>query len=139
MKLFIIWLVLFILLFGGLSVFYNILLNANPTKILIAVDTSYFMSTSWQNVTDRIKEFESKRYTKYALITDKRLIHSWNNELKYNEIENIKPYGPRELENFSNSNNKYQEIKQADRIVVFTDENDLSMIKKDLRYKIEKP
>lgn len=138
MKFFITWLLIFSLIFIGLSVSYHFLLSINPTKILIEVDTSYFMSSSWQNVTERIRQFKKKRYMKYALITDKRFIHSWSDELRYNEIDNIKPYGPRELENFSNTD-KYKEIKEANRILIFTDEKDLSKIKRDFRYQIIKP
>jgi len=108
-------------------------MSSHTKKIVIAVDTSYNMKNVWNKVLKEIEKYANKNYTKYCLITDKFLIHSWENKILFNKLASIKPYGPTELEVFYDPN-KYKEIEEADIVYIFTNES--STIKDDLKYKI---
>jgi hypothetical protein len=135
MKQFFIFLIIFVILITGFFVFSHFYLEANSKKIIIAIDSSFTMNSSWSQVLEELAVFEKYKYTSFALITDKVVIHTWDKELKPYKIGNIKPYGPRDLTVFLDST-KFPEIKKADQIIILTNETDLSIFSKDQRYKI---
>lgn len=94
MKPFLLWLVLAILGFGGLAGGYDNHLRENPRRIAVVVDTSYDMAAVWPRVEPKLAEIGSARYSAFSLITDKRLIHGWQPQLRVNLAD---PYGPRDF------------------------------------------
>jgi hypothetical protein len=135
MKQFIIFIIIFAVLAAGFAVFSHFYLDLNPKKIVIALDASYNMNDSWQKALETVKNFEKMKYTSFALITDKVVIHSWDRELKPYKLGNIKPYGPTDLSVFMDAN-KFQELKKAAGIYLITNSQDVSLFLKDSRYKI---
>lgn len=134
MKRFFIWLSIFLVINILISSGLHFYLKKNPKKIIIAVDTSYKMSSNWSKVIKYVERYGNKRYTKYALITDKFILHSWEDKVISQKLNNIKSYGIRELEIFYNDQ-RYKEIKEADLIYVLTDDNNFQ-IKDPLKYKL---
>ena len=135
MKRFIVFISIFVVVIGAFAVFTNYFMAGSPKKILIAIDSSYSMNNSWTIINDRLKEYKDAKYTKFSLITDKFLIHSWENELKIQKLGNIKPYGPKDISVFLDTI-KFHELKDADEIIIVTDEKDTKIFEKDKRYKI---
>ena len=135
MKRFLVFLVIFIILAAGITVFTSIYLDLNPKKIVIAVDSSYNMNNYWTRLTEIVKSYESARYSTFTLITDKMTVHSWDTELKTYKLGSIKPYGPQDITVFLDDR-RYPELKKAAQIIIITDAEDTSMFNKDSRYKI---
>jgi len=133
MKKFFIWLSAFLIVNASLIVATHFYMLSNPNKILFAIDTSYNMKSVWNKVLKELDRYNNKRYTKYSLITDKILIHSWEDNLLVDKISNLKVYGPREIEQFYDSN-KYKELKEANVIYIITNDNNVKA--KNKKYKI---
>jgi hypothetical protein len=94
MKPFLVWLVLALLGFGGLAGGYHGYLQDNPRRIAVVVDTSYDMTAVWPRVEPELTQIGAARYSAFSLITDKRVIHSWQPRLRASLAE---PYGPRDF------------------------------------------
>ena len=77
MKALLSWLVLAILAFGGLAGGYHWHLIENPHKVLVVIDTSFEMRNALPGVPAMLRELEGKRYTRYALETDKSPVHGF--------------------------------------------------------------
>jgi hypothetical protein len=75
MKPFLIWLVIAILVFGGIGGGYHASLTQNPRKVLVAVDSSFQMKSAWSRVPDLLNSLDNQRYTTYSLVTEKKSIH----------------------------------------------------------------
>ncbi len=94
MKPFVVWLVLSVLGFGGLAGGYHGYLQDNPRRIAVVVDTSYDMIAVWPRVEPELTQIGAVRYSAFSLVTDKRVIHSWQPRLRASLAE---PYGPRDF------------------------------------------
>ncbi len=116
MKPFIIWLVIAIILFGGLSGFTHYRMMINPQKILVALDTSYSMKDVWHKIPTILKELEKRPYTVFCLVSEKRIIHGWSDDLNPGKIN---PYAPRDFSKLTGKNH-YPEIEKADKKILIT-------------------
>jgi hypothetical protein len=126
MKQFFIWLVVFLGLFAGLSAYYHLDLSAHPNKLLVAIDESYKMqSVSSVKIKEVLNSLKNRNYTQFGLITTKRNIHSWQNNLGWDSLQG---YGPRDLENLLNAN-LYPQVKEANLVYILTNAQDVSMIR----------
>jgi hypothetical protein len=110
MKPFLIWLVLAILVFGGIGGGYHAKLMSAPRKVVVAVDSSFQMKSAWGRVPDLLDSLDNGRYTTYSLVTEKNLIHSWQPALR---LGSVVPYAPTDFSNLTGPNS-YPEIAEAD-------------------------
>lgn len=110
MKPFIIWLVIAILVFGGIGGGYHAMLTRSPRKVLVAVDSSFQMKSAWPRVPDLLDSLDNQRYTAYSLVTEKNPIHSWRSAL---ELDNVVPYAPADFSKLTGPE-KYPEIDEAE-------------------------
>jgi hypothetical protein len=88
------WLVSACCLFGAAAGGYHGYLLAYPKKVLVVVDSSYPMLAVWDRVPPLLRSLSGARYTRYALATDKGLVHGWQPTLA---LGPTKPYAPRQL------------------------------------------
>lgn len=94
MKTFLTWLAVTLTIFGVTGASYHYYLDRNPYQVVVVLDTSFPMRNVWHKVSDTIEDLDGKRYTEYALITDKNQTCSWSKNLK---LDKIRPYGPRDF------------------------------------------
>ena len=109
MKPFITWLVIVIVVFGGISGGYHVMLSQNPRKVLVAVDSSFQMKAAWPRVPELLDSLDNQRYTAYSLVTEKNPIHGWKSTL---ELDNVVPYAPADFSKLTGPE-KYPEIDEA--------------------------
>ncbi|WP_295448993.1 hypothetical protein [uncultured Thiodictyon sp.] len=88
------WLVLACGLFGLTAGAYHAYLLASPKKVLVVVDSSYPMGRVWDRVPPVLQSLSGRRYSVFALATDKGLIHGWQPTL---DLGPASPYAPRQL------------------------------------------
>lgn len=116
MKPFVVWLVLTLLLFGGVSGGYHRYLTKHPRKIVVAVDSSFPMRTAWSHVRNRLAEVTAARYTQFALLTEKGQVHSWSDTV---DIGKLSPYAPRDFSELNDAAS-LPEVAEADKRVLLT-------------------
>lgn len=121
MKTFFSWLIVFILLFGGLSVFTHLGRTANPTRIVISFDDSYYMKEAWPKIASRLKPYTGRRYTEYFVLSNKtKISQDWEKKLDLGRFSQTRLF----LEEFPITDlvnsKKYPELQKADRILIFT-------------------
>ena len=116
MKPFVIWLVIALALFGGLSGASHVYLNNHPRRILIAVDSAFPMQSVWSRVSGRIDALSGRRYTRYGLITEKNRIHAWAARPDFRPFS---PYAPRDLSPLTDPD-RFPEIKEANTRILIT-------------------
>lgn len=95
---------------------YHAILSSGPRKVLIVVDASFPMRSSWDLVPGAIASLAGKRYERYALATDKALLHGYR---ETPDLQRAVPYGPRNLAGLSGR--LPPEAREADEIVLVTD------------------
>lgn len=88
------WLALAGGLFGLTAGAYHAYLLASPKKVLVVVDSSYPMGQVWNQVPPVLQSLSGKRYSVFALATDKGLIHGWQPTL---DLGAAGTYAPRQL------------------------------------------
>lgn len=116
MKAFIKWLIIALVIFGGVSLGYHFYLESSPRRILVVIDSSFPMSQVWEKVPGILSGLENKKYSKYALASDKGLIHGWKDELT---LGRTVPYAPRNLKQLE-TRLYLNEIKDASEIYLVT-------------------
>lgn len=130
MKALLSWFIFFILLFGGLSVFTHTGLSANPTRIVVAFDDSYYMKEVWPKIVSRLKPYIGRPYTEYFVLSNKtRISQEWEGELNLEKFSQTRLF----LDEFPVETlvdkNTYPELAQADLILVFTTSAKASSLK----------
>lgn len=123
MKAFFAWLILFIVLFGALSIAAHFYMTAHPGKIAIAFDDSYYMKDVWPKVAQFLKNIADRRYTEYFVLSNKEKISgTWEKKLDLGWFSQTRlfldEYKLTDLVNTA----KYPELKEADKIYVLTPE-----------------
>ena len=109
MKPFSIWLAVTLLVFGSFGAAYHSYLTDNPRKVLVALDTSFPMQSVWHRVPRVLETFDHRRYTEFALVTDKNRIHGWSPKLV---LGTVGLYAPRDFSKLTD-NASYPEIDEA--------------------------
>lgn len=133
MKRFFIWFIFFFIFMVIISISTHFYMSSNLKKIVIAVDSSYNMINIWDKTVKEVERYCNNLYTKYSLITDKFLIHSWQDKVLQEKLNNIRPYGPRELDVFYDTG-RYKEVEEANIVYIFTNDNNFKP--KDSKYKV---
>lgn len=116
MRSFAVWLVMTLAIFGLVAGGYHWYLTNNPRRVLVVVDTSFPMQPYWKNVKSEIQNLASRRYTIYAVITEKQRIHGWSRDLN---LGTTKLFAPRNLSILTDQS-KYPEFMDATEIHLIT-------------------
>lgn len=126
MKAFFTWLILFLAIFAGISIFAHITLSAQPINVLIAIDESYRMQSVDRKVQTFIKEQKNRRYTRFAIITNRRAdaVHSWQGKP---QLQDFKAFGSWNLAKLLDAS-AFPEINKADEIYILTNARDTSSL-----------
>ncbi|MGI9336036.1 MAG: hypothetical protein ACR2RL_23055 [Gammaproteobacteria bacterium] len=115
MKPFAVWLAAAIGAFAAFGGGYHMHLESSPRRVVVLVDTSYPMRTSWQAVAGQLANLEERRYTQFSLFTEKGKIHGWNARLRPGDVA---PYAPRNLDKLSNPGHQPEFTEADDRILI---------------------
>jgi hypothetical protein len=124
MKQFLIWLFVFLLLYGGTGFYYHQYLTENPKKLVIAVDESFKMNNLLPRIRDQINLLKERNYTTFSVVTSQRIVHDWESRPK---LDNFQPFGPRDFEEMKEFIEPFS--SEADEIIVITNAKDISDIK----------
>lgn len=116
MKSFGLWLAVALAAFGGLALAYHLALTAAPNRVLVVIDSSFAMRDDWPGVARALKRFETRRYSEFALITEKRRIHGWRATLRPGRLS---PYAPRDFAKLADGT-AFPEIAEAAEIHFLT-------------------
>ncbi|MGK5095048.1 hypothetical protein WDW89_23940 [Deltaproteobacteria bacterium TL4] len=108
MKAFLQWTGIALAIFSSMGIVSHWHLTNNPHKLLIAVDSSYEMQGVWPQVVAKLQEISNRRYSQFALVTEKNKIHSWASSLRLGKVA---PYAPRQWDKLSPQ--RYPEINEA--------------------------
>lgn len=113
MKAFGIWLGGFVLAFGVYAGVSHGVRRADPREVLVVVDSSFPMSEVWDQIPSRLDRLDDARYTRFALATEKRLIHSWKDRLILGAVDPFAPCNADRVDDLP-------QIGEADEVVVIT-------------------
>ncbi len=113
MKPFGIWLGGFLLAFGVYGGVSHGVRQTDPRQVLVVVDSSFPMTEVWDQIPSRLDRLDDARYTEFALATEKRLIHSWQDRLTLGAVDPFAPCHADRVDDLA-------EIAEADRVVVIT-------------------
>jgi len=116
MKAFVKWLLIAVVIFGGSAASYHFYLKSSPRRIMVVLDSSFSMNQVWDRIPGVLEGLENRKYTKYALASDKGLIHGWLDSFKPGRTV---PYAPRNLKNLA-SRLSLSELKESSEIYLVT-------------------
>lgn len=116
MKVFVKWLLIAVIIFGGSAACYHFYLESNPRKIMVVIDASFPMNQIWDKIPGVLAGLENRKYTKYALASDKGLIHGWMDSFK---LGRTVPYAPRNLKDLD-KRLSLSELKESSEIYLLT-------------------
>jgi hypothetical protein len=116
MKPFLLWLSLSLTAFGGLAGGYHFSLSQEPRRLFVVIDSSFEMNDAWYRMPAILGNLSERRYTVFALATEKGPIHDWQGTL---HLGRAKPYAPRDLSRLE-SGDDFQALSGADEIVFVT-------------------
>lgn len=107
-----IWLGVFVIVIGGFFFGYDRFRDANPDRVFVLVDSSFGMEPDWRSVQGVLDQLDDRRYTEFALATEKESIHGWRSRLSLGAVA---PYAPRDLTDID-----YPEIDEATELILVT-------------------
>ena len=116
MKPFFLWLSLSLAAFGGLAGGYHFSLSQEPRRLFVVIDSSFEMNDAWYRIPGLLKNLSGRRYTAFALATEKGPIHDWQGDLR---LGRAKPYAPRDLSRLE-AGDGFRALSSADEIVFIT-------------------
>jgi hypothetical protein len=128
------WLLLALCLFGGAAGGYHAYLQASPKKVLVILDASFPMGPVWEQVPPLLNSVAGRRYSVFALATDKGRIHGWQRTL---ELGRAVPYAPRNLKDLPDRL-QLPELGEATETVLITNADPREMTTK-LDWKVLRP
>lgn len=113
MKAFTFWLLATLLGYGALGGGYHHQLSSNPQKIVVIVDSSFAMKDRWGDIPALLDSLDDKKYSTFSLVTEKRILHGWDDALKWTTLT---AYAPRD---FSRAT-EFRPVKEADKVYLIT-------------------
>lgn len=116
MRAFALWLLLTLAGFGGLGGGYHLSLRGDPHRVLVVVDSSFVMKPDWHRVFGALDRIENRRYTQFALATEKGPVHGYRGQL---DARRLTPYAPRDFSRLENLENT-SELAGAEEIILVT-------------------
>ncbi len=123
MKQFIIWLIIFLAMYSGISIYYHQYLISNPKKLIIAVDESFKMNNLKPRIREQLNSLKGRNYTIYSLVTSQRKIHDWETRPS---LDDFQPFGPRDFEQMIDIIEPLS--GEADEIIIITNAKDISLL-----------
>jgi hypothetical protein len=110
---FAIWLAAFVVVFGVFAFVTN---NVRETdEVFVLVDSSFGMQDVWTRVAGELDRIDDERYSEFALATEKRIVHDYQERLR---IGDVVPFAPCDSDELA----RYPQIETADRLVMITTE-----------------
>lgn len=106
-----IFLVALLLAFGGLAAVITV--SRDTARVFVVVDSSFPMREVWRQVPGALDTLDDAGYTEFALATEKDLVHSWQERLRFRES---RAYAPCDFADIS----AYAEAAEADEVVLIT-------------------
>ena len=119
MKALLIWLGAAIIVLAGVAFGYHVFRENNPDRVLVVVDSSFPMHDAWNDVRARLDDIDDRRYSEFALITEKRRVHGWSSTL---DLDGVEPYAPRDFSELEKPD-VYPEVEDASEIIFITNAN----------------
>jgi hypothetical protein len=106
-----IFLAALLLAFAGLAVLITV--SRDTSRVFVVVDSSFPMQEVWRQVPATLDALDEEGYAEFALATEKDLIHSWQERLRFREG---RAYAPCDFSEVSD----YAEAAAADELVLIT-------------------
>ena len=132
MKTFLLWLVVFMLGFGGFSGGYHYWLGEHPRKVVVIVDASFPMQRDWSRVPAVLERLQQRPYSVYALQTEKSVVHGFAPRASLGQTA---VYAPRDFSRLAQHDGP---LKDADEVYLVTNASDAEL--KDLPgWKVVRP
>lgn len=94
MKAFFSWLAVTLVSFGGLAGGYHLVLEGDPDRVLVVVDSSFAMKADWSRIPAVLDRLDDRRYARFALATEKGPVHGYR---RYLDAARLRPYAPRDF------------------------------------------
>lgn len=96
------WLLLAAIGFGVLAGGYHLYLERHPHRLLVIVDASEPMRDVWSRLAPRLRSLSARRYTEFALATQRDMVHHWSTHLN---LGGLQPGGARDFGRLAASRN----------------------------------
>jgi hypothetical protein len=106
-----IFLVGLLLTFGAIAVVIS--LSRDTARVFVVVDSSFPMKEVWRQVPSTLDVLDDQGYSEFALATEKDLIHTWQERLRFRES---RAYAPCDFSEVA----AYPEAADADELVLIT-------------------
>lgn len=106
-----IYLVALLLAFGGLATVITV--SRDTERVFVVVDSSFAMRDVWRQVPGALDALDDAGYSEFALASEKDLIHSWQERLRFRDS---RAYAPCDFTGIS----AYAEAAEADELVLIT-------------------
>ena len=106
-----IFLVGLIVVFGAVAVL--VLLSRPTERVFVVVDNAFPMREVWRQVPGALDDIQAQGFSEFALATEKDLIHSWQQTLRFRSRT---PYAPCDFSEIE----AYGEVGEADERVLIT-------------------
>jgi hypothetical protein len=101
-----------VLVFGALALLIS--LSRDTERVFVVVDSSFSMGEVWRQVPGELDGIDDQSYSEFALATEKDLIHSWQERLRFRDTSTYAPCDFSEIE-------AYDEAGEAgERILITT-------------------
>lgn len=111
MKAFAFWLAGFVIVFGGLALIINAVRSTE--RVFVVVDSSFPMTQVWDRVPQELDRLDDRRFTEFALATEKDLIHTWSPRL---DLAGTNPFAPCDFDEIED----HAEVDEADELILIT-------------------
>lgn len=106
-----IWVIGFVVVIGVFALVVNVV--RDTSRVFVVVDGSFPMNGVWNQVPDELDKIDDRRYSEFALATEKSLVHSWSDRLRLGAVSPFAPCGFDEAVG-------YTEIAEADDLILIT-------------------
>ncbi len=116
MRSFALWLAGTLTAFGLLGGGYHLALSEDPHRVVVVLDSSYPMEPAWRRVPQALARLSQRRYTQFALLTEKSRVHGWQPRLR---LGRVAPYAPRDFTKLADPDS-FPEIAAAAEVYLVT-------------------
>lgn len=106
-----IWVAVVAVVLGGYAVVTSLL--QDTSRVFVVVDSSFPMAEVWSQVPGELDDLDDEDHAEFALVTEKRPIHSWQSELALGGVE---PFAPCTFDGIAD----HPEVADADELVLVT-------------------
>lgn len=117
MKRFALWFAATTAVYGAVAGGWHLYLKANPHNLAVVLDASYPMQADWPKLGSQLDRIADRRYTRFALATEKGLQHGWDSALHPGRVT---PYAPRDFERLRSLRDSLPELRDADEVWFIT-------------------